>query len=286
MSYERKHTLVKCKVCGKEWMKADDDTKKWGGHCLRCSLTKERNPFYGKRHSKETIKKLSQASSGPNNANYGKKRSPATIQKLIDANRGTNNPNFGKHPSEETRQKMSDSHRGKLVGDKNPMYGKRLSDKHRRALSKSSIKYWRGRPKSEAHKKSLSASLKALWKGPDYQKMVQASRQARPNKFEGRVFSLLNDISPGEFRYSGDFSVWINGKNPDFISIKRDIVVEANGDYWHTPDEDAERVRHFDLSGYRCLIVRDGELKNNPSGVRLALESALATETNRATGTI
>lgn len=58
------------------------------------------NPMYGKHHSEETKKKLSEAA------------------------KGRPGPNKGKHLSEETRNKLSEVHKGKQAGENNPMYGK------------------------------------------------------------------------------------------------------------------------------------------------------------------
>ncbi|CAI6329894.1 NUMOD3 domain-containing DNA-binding protein [Bacillus subtilis] len=60
------------------------------------------HPLYGKRHSEETINKISEALSGENNPNYGKHHSEETKRKISEGNKG-------KVVSEETRRKMSES---------------------------------------------------------------------------------------------------------------------------------------------------------------------------------
>jgi hypothetical protein len=60
--------------------------------------------WLGKKHSKETKKKMSES----------KKRM------FI----GDNNPFYGKHHSEESRNKISKSRKGLTKGENNPMYGK------------------------------------------------------------------------------------------------------------------------------------------------------------------
>lgn len=64
------------------------------------------NPFYGKHHTEETKKKISDSLKG----------------KFA----GQNNPMYGVHliVSDETKQKQSIAHKGKLMGKDNPMYGK------------------------------------------------------------------------------------------------------------------------------------------------------------------
>jgi hypothetical protein len=60
--------------------------------------------MYGRKHSEETIKKLSEANKGINNPNYGRKHSEETIKKQSEANKGR------KH-SEESKKKMSENHK-------------------------------------------------------------------------------------------------------------------------------------------------------------------------------
>lgn len=64
------------------------DNPNYGNH----KIAGENNPFYGKRHTKETIEFLRQKATG-----------------VVF--------------SEETRKRLSESHKGLLVGEKNPMYG-------------------------------------------------------------------------------------------------------------------------------------------------------------------
>lgn len=63
----------------------------------------EDNPFFGKRHTKESIVRMRQAKLGVMS--------------------GKNNPMYGKHHSEETRKKMSKNH-ADFRGEKHPRYGK------------------------------------------------------------------------------------------------------------------------------------------------------------------
>ena len=66
----------------------------------------ENHPRYGKKHSDETKKKMSEANKGEKNPMYGKTPRDETKKKLSKANKGENNPCYGR------------------TGKKHPMYGK------------------------------------------------------------------------------------------------------------------------------------------------------------------
>lgn len=71
--------------------------------CRKCRSKGERNGMYGKRHTEETRRKLSE------------------LNKL--------NPPFkGRHHTEKSKQLISKAKKGKLVGEKNPMYGVNVYD--------------------------------------------------------------------------------------------------------------------------------------------------------------
>ena len=99
------------------------------------------NPFYGKKHSKETLKKISKSLTGKNNPMYGKHHSEETKKKIRDAvigrkmseetKRKISEANKGHKVSEETRKKLSE----RQIGEKNHMYGKHPSEETRKKMS-------------------------------------------------------------------------------------------------------------------------------------------------------
>ena len=125
----------------------------------------KRHYMYGKHHSEETKRKMS-------DAHRGKHHSEATKRKIGEANSGERSPNYGKHLSKDTRQKMSAAHKGKhhsketkrkiseaLIGERNYNYGKHLSEETKRKISD----VQKGKHHSEESKRKISAAKTAYW---------------------------------------------------------------------------------------------------------------------------
>ena len=59
-------------------------------------LKGEKHPMYGKKHSPESLARMSAAKKGRNHPFSGKKHSPETLAKMSAAMKGENNPNYRK----------------------------------------------------------------------------------------------------------------------------------------------------------------------------------------------
>ena len=108
------------------------------------------HPMFGKHHTEESKKKMSNSHKGQISPNKGKPMSEEQKKKLSEAN---------KNISDETRKKMSESHKGKP----SPNKGKKMSEETRRKLSEShkgQIPPNKGKPHSEESKKKMSESHK------------------------------------------------------------------------------------------------------------------------------
>ncbi len=82
----------------------------------------ENNPFYGKKHSEETKRKISRSNKG-NSYKKGFVCSKETKQRMKDSRpdcNGKNNSFFGKTHTKETKDKISKANKGKLTGNNNP----------------------------------------------------------------------------------------------------------------------------------------------------------------------
>lgn len=115
------------------------------------------NPFYGKTHSDESRKKMS-------DAHTGIKLSPEHCRNISKAHKGTKNHFFGRKHTIETKQKISDSKKGQIPWNK----GKKMppmseETKHKMSESRKGRKgYWAGKPGHRKGKKHTIESRKKM----------------------------------------------------------------------------------------------------------------------------
>lgn len=235
----------------------------------KISESRRRNPkpskWKGMKHSEKSKILMSEKAKN-------RKRQPCseeTKRKISKANKGQIPAIKGKHHSEETKEKIRKSNIGKLAGEKNPWYGKHLTEEHKQKIREKSI----GKIISNEQRKKISNSLKQLYKNQDYLNSWVKTQNIKPNKEE---LILLKIIQKYDFVYVGDFSYWIEGKNPDFINYDKKIIIEYFGYHWHcdkyrqkknndfTTNEEHEnlRINYFKNFGYDCLVIWSSELKN------------------------
>jgi group I intron endonuclease len=103
----------------------------------------------------ETRRKLSTAGKGKKNPFYGKHHSEETKIKLSLSRMGKVPWNKGLPRDEATCHKISKANKGRLVGDKNPMFGvpspnknKHISEWQKKRISESKKLYWEMRRKN------------------------------------------------------------------------------------------------------------------------------------------
>lgn len=78
----------------------------------------ERNSFYGRHHTEETRQKIK-------DYHIGLHASEETKKKMSESRTGEKNSFYGKHHTDATKKAISIKNKANLVGEKNPMYGKR-----------------------------------------------------------------------------------------------------------------------------------------------------------------
>jgi len=85
---------------------------------------------------------------------------------------------------------------------------------------------------SEETKRSISDTLRKLMKNADFAKRVRRNLTIKPNKYEKRMRWLLAHLGLN-FKYTGDYKIWIGGLNPDFLDEENKLIIEVLGEYWH-----------------------------------------------------
>lgn len=230
----------------------------------------------GLTHTPETKALLSEINTGkfPNeatrkkmgDAHRGKKRSPehnALMSKAIEA--------YWANLSTEERQERN-AYVSDMVKTKWETYSDQEKSERMRALAICSQKFWGNL--SEEEKATIyknigvksSVSNKAYWESMDPQlklarifNMLSKSGK-HPNGAETRLLAKLDGWLPGKYKYVGDGSTLIGGKNPDFIYGTH--LIELFGEYWHQEGDEGPRIDHFQQYGFQTLVIWERELKD------------------------
>jgi hypothetical protein len=112
------------------------------------------------------------------------------------------------------------------------------------------------------------------WADPNWKnrqvKLALEGNNIKPNKPETLLNNILDELYPGDWKYTGDGSFIIDGLNPDFVNVNgKKQIIELFGDWWHS-DKKVEnkwrsseegRIETFSQYGYRCLVIWERELK-------------------------
>uniref|UniRef100_A0A6M3MG28 DUF559 domain-containing protein n=1 Tax=viral metagenome TaxID=1070528 RepID=A0A6M3MG28_9ZZZZ len=116
-------------------------------------------------------------------------------------------------------------------------------------------------------KKKRSDSAKIKWQDPEYrEKQLLAMSKGLgllPNKPETFLINFLDQLYPNEWKYTGDYSFLIDGKNPDFVNINgQKKCIEHYGTFWHKDHDPQDRINLFKSYGWDCLVIWEHELKD------------------------
>jgi G:T-mismatch repair DNA endonuclease (very short patch repair protein) len=131
--------------------------------------------------------------------------------------------------------------------------------------------YAKGKRSEETKRKNSLAAID-MWRDPIFQKKQSEARDIRPNKSEVVLLNLLERLFPDEYKYTGDFSFMINGKNPDFVNVNgQKKIIELFGDYWHKNSNPQDRIDIFTPFGYKTLVIWEHELKKSQLQLRRKL---------------
>jgi len=109
--------------------------------------------------------------------------------------------------------------------------------------------------------RKLSEKQKETKKNPEVLKRILGF--PKPNYSEISLLDILNKIYPNEWKFVGNGSFVINGKNPDFINCNgKKLIIELFGEHWHDKDEEEPRKEIFKQYGYETLIIWTKELRH------------------------
>jgi len=160
------------------------------------------------------------------------------------------NGNRGRKISIEQKNKLSKALKGRSYED---LFGKEKADMMKAKRKQEAL----ARTK-EQKERALQASYKALG--------------SHPNKFEVRALKHLESLYPNKFIFTGDGSMFINGKSPDAFSQELKAVALFNGIYWHLTrfnlevnDTNKRIIEKIESSpfieyGYKVLFIWEDEI--------------------------
>jgi len=246
------------------------------------SLDMEKYPDYGmtgKQHTLESRNQMVESHEGQISGvfqkgheawNKGQKglqtHSQETRDLIREARIKQESPMKGKHHTQEAKDRLAIKNREDTTKRwQNPEY--------REFMCQMSKELWQ----DPEYRKNQIELAKALWSDPVWAentmaRSLEVNQTIRPNKPEKRVIGLLDKVLPAIFEYVGDGSLWIKGKNPDFVNVNgKKQIIEVLGCYWHgckkcfpkteIQDDFPDRVQLYKSIGYSTLGIWEHELE-------------------------
>lgn len=187
--------------------------------------------------------------------------------------KGENHPMIGRQHSEETKAEYSRVRKGRVNPEhvreqtrqrnlenwQDPEYREKMCN----ILNENSQKIAADPKYREMLSERMKETMLERWRDPRFRKKIFNSVIVKPNKAELFLQSLIDNLYPNEWKYVGDGSIWINGKNPDFMCINgKKLLIELFGDYWHQGEDPQDRIDVFEPYGYKTLVIWENELNN------------------------
>ena len=127
-----------------------------------------------------------------------------------------------------------------------------------------------GEKHTEETKKLMSESHKRKFLDSEFCKEFGRRFVCKPTKPELELDNLLKSINL-KYKYVGDHSCWIGGKNPDFINKENKKIIELFGEWWHGAkrtgkskiESEKEIKDHYNKYGYNCLVIWEFDLSDS-----------------------
>ena len=167
--------------------------------------------------------------------NKGTKYSDEYRKKLSDVRKGKPSNRKGCKLSEETKEKIRIAHLGK----ESPLKGRKMSVEYCKNISERQ----KGRKLTEEWKENISNSLKGKKKSKKHIKNLSKYYKENPTSIEVKVAEQLEKYKIKYIYqkplYKGHFFV-------DFYLPEYQLVIECNGDYWHSLKNRKERDKELE----------------------------------------
>lgn len=224
--------------------------------------------------AKEKIrrKKISVALKGKNNGMYGKYHSEEWKKRMSKIMKN-NQYALGYKHTEEWKKKMSIVHKGNKYGFKKGHIAwdkdKELSKEHRDKLSlaKKGTKYSKNR-------KTNSEGMRKYWARFSKKERIKRSKNfskagflaslfANPSSIEKAIYKVLDNLN---IKYETQYKIgnWF----ADIYIPSKNLIIECNGDYWHSLPHRIKRDKKFqkycDENNYKLIWLWESEIKENP----------------------
>jgi len=168
---------------------------------MKEGLRGEKNPFYGRKHTEKSKRRMSETHKGIKHseetkrkmsiAHKGKKYSEEFKIKMSEINKGENNPFWGKHLPEEHKRKISESLKGRTLtekhirkmsevrkGEKSPEWKGGITPINKRIRHSLEYKFWR----------------RAVFERDDYTCKVCGKRGCRLNAHHVKSFAKFPEL--------------------------------------------------------------------------------------------
>lgn len=144
-----------------------------------------------------------------------------------------------------------------LKGSDNPMYGKHHSEKTKKLLSQRTTEQFR----NIEYRRLLSQKAKERCR--DLSVIRKILQFKRPTSLEKKMDEFLQRHFPNQWKYTGNGSFVVGGKNPDFVHTSKKYVILVNGEHWHQDIfEEPVQINHYLQYGYNCIVIWENELKH------------------------
>ena len=237
----------------------------------------------GKIFSEEHRQKLSEAKKGKNHPNYGKHLSEELRKKMSKLHSGEKNPFYGKTHTKETLKKISEANKGKLVGEKNPMYGIHrvgkdapMYGKHHTIQSREQMGESRSGEKNYLYgkhipleiRKKMSEANKGKKRSLETRKKIRNARAKRifpikDTSIEVKTQDLLRQLGFDFFTHQ--YMKIEHGYQCDILIPTLNLVIECDGDYWHKypVGNELDHIRTKELleKGFKVLRLWEKDIK-------------------------